>query len=172
MALNLNHIRRKKTTLTLGGSDFVFTELTLGDMGEFRAWVNENRDKTREARRTRLLADAEAIGDVDPLKLLEALDRPPTEEDYDAQAETSEGLLYLACLSLKHEEPRWSVENVGQCVTPADLPDIVKAMFPPAPDGSKKKPASLKEKRSRGVLRRPSSSGSTKGRSSGKTSRT
>ena len=90
MALNLSNLKHKKTTLTLAGSDYVFTELTLGDIGEFRAWVNENRDNTREMRRTRLLADAKEIGDVDPLKLLEILDKPPTEEEYDAQAETVE----------------------------------------------------------------------------------
>ena len=165
MVLNLAEFVRKKTLVKLGGQDFKFTELALGDMGQFRGRVQDQRKSTRAERAIRLMADAETIGGMDPKDILDRLDRPSTEEEYDAAAETIEGVIFLAFLSLQYAHPNLSEEQVGTMVPLGKLEEIVEAMIPGSKE--KKSPKTLKEKRSRGVLRSRSSSGSTKGQSRG-----
>ena len=169
MGLDLVGFVRKTTKVTLGGKDFIFTELTLGDLGVIKSRVTEHKKATRAERRDRLLEDAKAIGDVDPLKLLEALDRPPSEAEYDAFAETPAGATLAIYLSLKHAHPEVTEADAAQIVGVADMSRLKDAMG--LGDDEKKTAPSLKEKRLRGVLPSQSRSASTKGRSSTGTSK-
>lgn len=147
MSLDLTAFVHKKTAIELGESSFTFTELTLGDMAEFRARIQEKRKTTRAERAERLMKDAEVLK-VDPLEVLERLDKPPTEEEYEAEAETIEGVIHLAYLSLRHHQLGITEENVKKIIAIGKVDEIVDAMLP----SDKKKP-SLKEKRSRGAVR-------------------
>lgn len=149
MGLDLAGYKRATTGVMLGGKKYVFTELTLSDMAEFRSWVVERRKATRDDRRQRLLDDAKVIGNVDPMKLLEALDRPPTEAEYEAEAETIEGVRKLAHLSLRHHHPEATNEDAGSIVTIASIDKVVAAMFQPNGEQPKKKRPEANRSRSK-----------------------
>ena len=146
MSLDLTAFVHKVTTIELGKQKLQFTELTLGDMAEFRGRVQEKRKATRAERSERIMKDAEALK-VDPLEVLTRLDKPPTEEEYEAEAETIEGVIHLAFLSLRHKMVGISEEQVEQFIPVGNVDEIVEAMLPSV---GKKKPKTLKEKRSRG----------------------
>jgi hypothetical protein len=144
-----------------------FTELTLGDMAAFRARVEEQRESTRKRRAERLMEDAKTLGDVGGKEILELLDRPLTEADYEAHAETIDGVIYMAYLSLKHHHTDIGEDDVKELISVSDTESVVAAMLPEA---EKKSPKTPQRKRSRGVLPSHSSSGGTKGQSNGTTS--
>lgn len=167
MALNLNEFVHKKTLVMLGDQKFKLTELTLADMAVFRSRIQENRKATRAERAERMMKDAETIGGIEPTDILKMLDTPPTEEEYEAVAETIEGVIHLAYLSLQYSHPGISEDQVGTMITIHQVPEVVEAMMP---SDDKKKSKTPPEKRSRGVLQSRSSSVSTKGRSPGQKS--
>jgi len=114
------------------------------------------------------MKDAKTIGGIDPVQILEILDRPPTEDEYEAAAETIEGIIHMAYLSLRHHHAGISEEEVAAIINIGRIQEVVDAMMP---TDDKKKPKTLTESRSRGVLQSPSSSGSTKGASRGRKSK-
>lgn len=124
----LDNFIRRKTTIKLGGKDYVFTELSMADFGQFRAWVRKQQEDSRNKRRDRLLADAKEIGNVDPIKLLEQLDKPITEEEIDDQMETTDGIAYLAHLSLKYENSGIQLGEVSQMITVEKIGEISKVI--------------------------------------------
>ncbi|MAE81612.1 MAG: hypothetical protein CMB80_02665 [Flammeovirgaceae bacterium] len=117
------YIRRTKK-IELGGKEFTFSELSLADFGKFRTRILEQQAKARKTRRDRLLEDAKAIGNVDPLQLLEQLDKPPSEEEIEAQMETTEGIGFLAYLSLKYHYPEINLEEVMQMLTVENITSV------------------------------------------------
>jgi len=144
MALDLAGYVRKTTVVNLGNRDFLFSELMMSDLAKFRAWMLERREKDREKRKERIMADAKTIEGIDPMKLLERLDTPPTEEEIDAEMDTVEGVGYLAWLSLKHSHDyeRLQPSEIDNIIGVNDIPAVTAAMFPPELD--KKKPKSAK----------------------------
>lgn len=167
MALDLSSLQRRKTDIELSGRSFTFTELTLGDMAAFRARIQEQRRATRQERRERLIADAKTLEDIDGEKILEMLDKPLTDEDYEAEAETIEGVIYLAFLSLKHHHIEITEPDVQELIGVSDIEAVVAAMLP---QEDKKKSSTRKRSRSPGALPSPSRSGGIKGPSGSKTS--
>lgn len=135
----------KTTEVELGGKKYKFAELTLADFALFRARVVEQRDAVRGKRRDRLLIDAEKIGGVDPVKLLEQLDRPPTEEEVEAEMETVEGIGFMAYLSLKHSYPEVTLDKVMQMIAVSSAPNIAIALMG-SPDKKKPAPATRPKK--------------------------
>ena len=134
--LNLEGYVRKRTPLTLGGKEFTFSELTLGDMAQFRARVVANKEAAREKRRERIIKDAQALGGIDATDILERLDKPPTDDEVEAEAETVEGVIFLATLSLKYHHPEITEEQVASIIGVGDTEKVVQAMLPPV--GEKK----------------------------------
>ena len=132
MALDLAGYVRKETTVSLGGQEFVFSELTVSDLAEFRAWMLERREANREKRKEQIMADAKNIEGIDPMKLLEKLDAPPTEEEIDAEMNTVEGVGRLAFLSLKHSHAyeRLQPGEIDKIIGINDIEKITAAMFP------------------------------------------
>jgi len=150
MSMNLSGFVHKKTPLTIGTEEFIFTELTLGDMAEFKAHLINDRKKLNVERRGRLMKDAESIEGIDPLELLKLTDTSISEEEVEAETETVEGIGYLAYLSLRYAHPEISVENVMEIITPNILDDVTPALFPSdEPEIDKKKPKQTKPKRKR-----------------------
>lgn len=72
------------------------------------------------------------------MKLLEFIDKPLTEDEIDAEMETTEGLAFLAYLSLRYSQPEISKDDVLKIITPASLSEITGALFTISKD--KKKP--------------------------------
>lgn len=136
--INLEGYVRKHTKIKIGGKEFVFSELSISDFAQFRARVAKQREKTKDKRRERLIEDAKKIGDIDPLKLLEKLDEPITDEDVEAEMDTIEGMGYLIYLSLKYKHPEITEEQVADIVSISDLEDITAAIVP-MPDVKKKR---------------------------------
>lgn len=147
MSINLEGFIRRKTTIELGGKDWIFTELSLSDLAMFRARVVKERKVYLSERRKEIIEEAKQIGEVETLKLLEHLDRPVTEDDVDSQMESTEGIGYLIYLSLKYEYPEITEENALQMVNINKIEKITGAMFG-EPD--KKKPTAKKKKESDG----------------------
>lgn len=139
MSINLEGFTRKKKKITLGGKEFVFSELSLLDFVKFRARIIEQRDETKGKRRERLIAEAEKIGGIDPLKLLEQLDKPPTDEEIEAEMETFDGLGYLAYLSLKYAYPEITIEDVMSIVSIDNIEQIASVIGGGIKDTKKKR---------------------------------
>jgi len=141
--LDLAGYVRKETTVNLGGQDFKFSELTVSDLAKFRAWMLERREADRGKRKLRIMEDAKNIEGIDPMKLLERLDTPPTEEEIDAEMNTVEGIGRLAFLSLKHSHDyeRLQPGDIDNVIGINDIEKVTAAMFPAEKDKKKPKPA-------------------------------
>ncbi len=139
MAMDLSGYVRKRTTIKIGNTEFVFTELSLADLAAFKAHLMEQRKKINYERRERLLTDAERIGNIEPTELLKFLDSSISEEELEAQMESVEGLGYLAYLSLKYHYPEVSKEDALKVVTPEFVEPVTLAMFPLEPEKDLKK---------------------------------
>lgn len=130
MAMDLSDFIPKRTKLTLGGKEWTFAELTLGDFAEFRAELMSQRKKENAERRQQLIDTAEKLGNVDTMKLLEYLDKPISEQEIEDAMKTFDGLVFLAYLSLRHVHVGISREQVGQICTLGAIEEITAAMFP------------------------------------------
>lgn len=139
MAIGLDGFVRKKTNVTIGSKEFTFTELSLADLAEFRAHLQEKRDKFNQQRRQRLIEDAQKIGNIDSMELLKYADKPLTEAEIEAETETTEGLGYLAYLSLRYEHTGIEIKQVMSIVNINSIPLITDALFPPLDEQAKKK---------------------------------
>lgn len=130
MVMDLSEFCRRQTEIELGNRKFTFSELTIGDLAEFRATLVKQKENMRDKRRDRMLADAEKIGNIDRLELLKMLDAPVTDDEVEAEMETTGGMAELAYLSLRAAHPGISREQTAQIVTPAYAEQIMAAIFP------------------------------------------
>lgn len=146
MAIGLDGFVRKKTKIIIGSKEFIFTELSLADFAEFRARSQEQRDKFNQQRRQRLIEDAQKLDGIDPMELLKFADKPLTEDEIDAEMETSEGLGYLVYLSLRYAHQGIEIKQAMEITTMSEIEKISNAMFPPLGDESKKKRTRTKVK--------------------------
>ena len=138
MAMDLSGFVQKKTTIKIGTKDFIFSELCLKDLAEFRAHLIKQRDDLNEQRRKRLIGDAEKIGNIDPVELLKLSDTNISDDEVEAQMETVEGIGYLAYLSLRYTHQEISKEDTMRIITPNLIEKIVPAILPTSEDGKKK----------------------------------
>ena len=145
MAINLEGFIRRKTKIELGGKDWTFTELSLSDFAQLRAKMVKERKAYLAERRKQLIEEAKGIGEIDPLKLLEHLDKPVTDAEMDAEMETVEGCGFMAYLSLKYAYPEVTEDNALQMVSIDMIESIVEAMIGGLSAG-KKKPKARKKK--------------------------
>ena len=127
MKVNLQDFVTKKTTIELGGKDFVFTRLNLDDYAKLYEWVSSEKEATRDKRRDRIIEDAKKIEGADPLALLKFLDDPPTDEEQDRALGTIEGLAQMAMWSLRHTYEDITNSQVKQMITIEDTVAIVLA---------------------------------------------
>ena len=148
MGIDLAGLVRKTTELELCGREFRFSELTLADFAQFRAWILEKRDAAKQKKREQILKDAKAIEGIDPERLLAALDKPLSDNEVEAEMETVEGVGYLAYLSLKHSIAEIKLDEVMQIIGVQDLEKITAAMFP-TEGVTKKNSASTRRKAKR-----------------------
>jgi len=128
MSINLEGYTRLRKTIKLGGKDFVFSELSLSDFAQFRGWVIEQREKNKDKRRERLIEEAKKIGGIDPLKLLEQLDKPLSDDEVEMEMETVDGMGYLAYLSLKYHYPEVTLENAMVLITIEKIPEVAEVI--------------------------------------------
>lgn len=129
MTMDLSGFVQRKTKIEIGTKQFTFTELTLADLAEFRAELSKEREEHNIKRRKRIIEEAPKIGTIDPLELLKYVDAPITEEELEAEMETTQGIGLLAYLSLKYHHQGISREQVMSIITPNNLQEITKAMF-------------------------------------------
>lgn len=130
MAMMLDGFIRKKTNITIGTKEFIFTELNLADLGEFKARLTKQREELNDKRRKRLIEDAQKIGNINPLELLKLTDTSISEEEVENEMYTTEGIGYLAYLSLKYAHPEIELKQVMLIMGFENIDDITKAMFP------------------------------------------
>ena len=131
----------KRTPIKIGTKDFVFRELSMGDLAKFRAFLSDKKKAYNQDRRERIIADAARIGNIDPMELLKFADSNISQDEVEAEMESVEGISYLAYLSLKYKYPEISIEQAADIITPLNLEKITAAMFPsdvkPKPDKKK-----------------------------------
>ena len=151
MSMNLDGFVKKKTKMAIGTKEFIFTELSIGDLCAFQAEMQRKREVFNVQRRERIIEDSKRVGGVDPLELLKFVDKPLTAEEVDAEMETFDGLCYLAYLSLKYANPEVTTDDVKSIITPSLSEAITGAMFPPVDDdkkdAEKKTPVLIKKKK-------------------------
>lgn len=135
----LEAYKRQKKIIQLGGKDFTFSELSLVDLAEFKSRVVEERNRTREQRKNQLLEDVKKIEGLDPIKILERIDRPPTDDELYEEMQTIEGVGFLAYRSLKYEYPDMTEAEAMAMVTIDNLTELVEILVPSGEDESKKK---------------------------------
>jgi len=145
MSINLEGFIRRKTNVNLGGKDWIFTELSLADFARLRAKMVKERKEHLAERRKQLIEEAKGIGDIDPLKLLEHLDKPVTDEDMDAEMETVGGCGFMAYLSLKYAYPEATEEDALKMVSIDKIEQIVGAMIGGLSEDKKKPKAKAKK---------------------------
>lgn len=145
MGINLEGFIRRKTKIKFGGKEWIFTELSLADFARFRAKMVKERKEHLAERRKQLIEEAKGIGDIDPLKLLEHLDKPVTDEDMDAEMETVGGCGFLAYLSLKYAYPEVSEDDALMMVSIDKIAEIVDAMIGGLSEDKKKPKAKAKK---------------------------
>jgi len=138
MSIDLSGFVRKRTTMKLGGQDFVFTQLTLGDFAKFRLRTIEIKNENKKKRRQEIIEEAQAIGGIDNSAILEKLDRPISDDEIEAEMDTVEGLGYMAFLSLKYKHPDITEEDVSTILTVQNLGEVATAIMGTV-DGTKKK---------------------------------
>ncbi len=129
MSINLEGFIRRKTKVNLGGKDWLFTELSLSDFAQLRAKMVKDRNAILAEKRKQLIEEAKGIGDIDPLKLLEHLDKPVTDDEMDAEMETVEGVGFMAYLSLKYHYPEVTEEDALKMASIEKIGEIVSAMI-------------------------------------------
>lgn len=129
MAMDLSGFVRRKTTIKIGTKDFTFTELCLADIANFKGHLVKQRKILNEERRVRLLENAEKIGGIDPLELLKLSDSSISEEEFEAQLDTLEGVGYLAYLSLKEAHPEISIDNAMEILSISSFDEILRALY-------------------------------------------
>jgi hypothetical protein len=129
MSINLEGFVRRKTKINLGGKDWTFTELSLADFASFRARMVKDRKAALAEKRAQLIEEAKGIGNIDPLKLLEHLDKPVTDDEMDAEMETVEGVGFMAYLSLKYTYPEVTEDDALRIVSIEKIGEIVGAMI-------------------------------------------
>ncbi|KKN20893.1 hypothetical protein LCGC14_0930970 [marine sediment metagenome] len=130
---------QKKTTISIGGKSWIFSELTLADIAAFKACLKEQRDKANNARRMRLLKDAKEVSNLDPVELLRLVDTSISDDDFEKESETIEGIGHLAHLSLKHHHPELTLVDTLNMITTNLIEAITEAMFPSLAEPNKKK---------------------------------
>ena len=144
--ISLDGFVRKKTVIKIGTKNFTFAELNLAELAEFKAELVKKRDELNDERRSRLIELAEKIGSIDPIEVLKLTDSSVSEEEFEAQMETVEGLGHLAYLSLRVVHPGIDRNQAKELVTPANIDKVVAAMFP-KPDKRPESSALSKKKR-------------------------
>ena len=137
--LDLSGFVPKRTKIVIGTKPFTFTELSIGDLAEFRAELVNQREAVNEKRRKRIIEDAEKIGNIDPMELLKFSDSSISDEELESQMETVEGIGFLAFLSLRYAHTGISREQAMKIVRPNLIEKITQAMFPVTGDDDKKK---------------------------------
>jgi hypothetical protein len=128
--MNLEGYIRRRTEIEIGSKKWIFSELSIIDFVKFKSFLSEKKKKTNEERRERLISDAQKIGNVDSLELLKLVDDSISDEEFDKEMETVEGLGYLGYLSLKYAHPEITSDNAMTIVTIDKLGEITEAMFP------------------------------------------
>jgi hypothetical protein len=152
MAFNMSGFVRKNTNLEINGLELEFSELTLGDLAQFKVHLNEIREKQLKSRRVRILESVKMMeGKIEPSELLDKLDKPLTDAEVEAEAETIEGVCYLAWLSLRPNQPQITQDEVKKIIGIDDLEAVSNAMFPV--NGEKKTNTKKRAKKSPGARR-------------------
>ncbi len=147
MSINLEGFIRRKTEVELGGKKWIFNELSLADFARLRAKMAKERKANLVERRKQLIEEAKGIGDIDPLRLLEHLDKPVTDEEMDAEMESIEGVGYMAYLSLKYAYPEVTEDDALMLVSIDKIEEIVGAMMGGLSSDKKKPKAPTKAKK-------------------------
>ena len=115
-------------TITIGGKKFGFSELTVEDLTLIRDRIKGKVKAERKEIQEKKMAMAEKLGDIDPLKLLEYLDRPIPEDEIDEGMDSFDSITYGVYLGVRKKHPDITEEAIRQSLTPKELMIISKAI--------------------------------------------
>jgi hypothetical protein len=82
------------------------------------------------SRRKTLIEIAKQIGNIDPLELLKLVNSDISDDEFDAQMATIEGVGFLAWRSLKYKYDSASLQQALDLITPQYVDQIQNALFP------------------------------------------
>jgi len=137
-----NYVRKVKK-IKIDGKEYVFSEITVADLAEFKQYVRNKHKKIAYEKHAEVLKTGLDLGDIDHLELLKTADIV-SDKEIENESSTLEGLGYLAYLSLKHHHIQITLDEVVRLITPGIVDDIVNIMFPSLEeddtDKNKKKP--------------------------------
>lgn len=124
-------------TITIGGTKFTFSELTVEDLTLVRNRIKKQKKAERKEIQDRQMATAERLGNIDPLKLLEYLDRPIPEGEIDEGMDSLDSIAYGVFLGIRKKHPDITEESIKQLLTPKELMVISEIIVPLPEEPSK-----------------------------------
>lgn len=120
----------EKKTIKIGGTRFVFSELTVEDLTLIRNRIKKAKEAERKKIQDRQMATAEKLGDIDPLKLLEYLDKPVLDAEIDEGMDSLDSVAYGIYLGIAKKHPEITEEKIKQLLTPRELMIIGEEIIP------------------------------------------
>jgi len=117
-------------TITIGGTKYTFSELTVEDLTLIRDRIKKAKEAERKKIQDRQIATTERLGDIDPLKLLEYLDKPVQEHEIDGGMDSLDSIAYGIYLGIKKKHSDITEEIIKQSLTPKELIAIGDKIVP------------------------------------------
>lgn len=121
--------------ITIGGTKFTFSELTVEDLTLIRDRIRTKKKAERKEIQDRQIATAERLGDIEPLKLLEYLDKPVREDEIDDEMDSLDSVVYGIYLGIKKAHPDITEQKVKQLLTPKEAM-VISEIIVPLPEKS------------------------------------
>lgn len=117
-------------TFVIDGKKITFSPLTVEDMTLIRGRIKKKKKAERKEIQERQMATAEKLGGIEPLQLLEYLDKPVQEGEIDEGMDSFESLAYAAYLGAKKKHPDITEQSIKQFLTPDDLIAVSEIISP------------------------------------------
>lgn len=114
----------------IDGREIVFLPLTVEDMTLIRGRIKEKKKAERKEIQERQMATAEKLGGIEPLQLLEYLDKPVREGEIDEGMDSFESLAYAAYLGARKKHSDITEQSIKQFLTPDDLIAVSEIISP------------------------------------------
>ena len=113
-------------TIELQGKSYKLGQLTLGDLADFEVRTKHN---VKQLRKEKMETAKEMFGAGNvPAEIFREIVGPVTEDELDRESGTIDGVAFLISRALKHGGNELTEDQVRDMVTPAELPDLLKAI--------------------------------------------
>jgi hypothetical protein len=124
--MDLSGFSKRTKNYEIAGRTLCFTQLTVGDFIEARAWAQEKHEQEVSKKRKSAIEIAKSIGEIQPLELMKYIDTSLSEDALDKFLETPEGGCYLLWLSVKQKHPDISHKQLMAIVDIQSIPELIE----------------------------------------------